>query len=208
VIHHTVLYTGRHFTTNTYTGRPASHHRVLALVHLDVSEFDAAKQAKCRSGTPAKRVGPVEVTASRQARGNRVLCAAQCHRPRLVDKKIKCDRNLPICSSCAVSNRQCMRYGMRLSWPQQTDRARAKLGLQTRSSFAPCNIRPNWFLNVTMGDVSLLESRIHGKNDPRREKRKMTKHQQENSPPYSLCANHGPRPTISLELGTIKRPRK
>lgn len=45
-----------------------------------------------------------------------------------IDRRISCDRGLPICLNCVRSNRQCMGYELRLSWPRATDRKRAMIG--------------------------------------------------------------------------------
>ncbi|KAH7310539.1 fungal-specific transcription factor domain-containing protein [Stachybotrys elegans] len=38
-----------------------------------------------------------------------------------IDRKIRCDRHLPVCSNCIRSGRVCQGYGVRLSWPREDD---------------------------------------------------------------------------------------
>ncbi|KFA70654.1 hypothetical protein S40285_08406 [Stachybotrys chlorohalonatus IBT 40285] len=40
-------------------------------------------------------------------------------------RKIQCDRALPTCQKCVQSGRQCLGYGIRMSWPKITDKKRA-----------------------------------------------------------------------------------
>ncbi|KAI1266383.1 hypothetical protein F5Y18DRAFT_28123 [Xylariaceae sp. FL1019] len=44
------------------------------------------------------------------------------------DRRVRCDRALPTCSSCARLNHKCQGYGVRLSWPKQGDRKRSLVG--------------------------------------------------------------------------------
>lgn len=48
-----------------------------------------------------------------------------------LDRRISCDRGLPVCLHCIRSNLQCQGYGMRLSWPKASDRKRALHGIAT-----------------------------------------------------------------------------
>ncbi|KFA49201.1 hypothetical protein S40293_07200, partial [Stachybotrys chartarum IBT 40293] len=41
-----------------------------------------------------------------------------------VDRKVRCDRGLPGCATCARSHKTCHGYGIRLSWPRADDRKR------------------------------------------------------------------------------------
>ncbi|KAH7024863.1 fungal-specific transcription factor domain-containing protein [Microdochium trichocladiopsis] len=43
-------------------------------------------------------------------------------------RKVRCDRSLPHCKTCAKSNRECQGYGVRLSWPREHDPKRSLLG--------------------------------------------------------------------------------
>lgn len=41
------------------------------------------------------------------------------------DRRVHCDRVVPICSQCSVSKLKCKGYALRLSWPSAGDRRRS-----------------------------------------------------------------------------------
>ncbi|KAH7113922.1 fungal-specific transcription factor domain-containing protein [Dactylonectria estremocensis] len=43
-------------------------------------------------------------------------------------RKVLCDRTVPTCRRCAAQGRECLGYGLRLSWPRESDRRRAIRG--------------------------------------------------------------------------------
>ncbi|KAL7904976.1 fungal-specific transcription factor domain-containing protein [Trichoderma velutinum] len=53
------------------------------------------------------------------------------------DRRVACDRQVPSCSKCIRSNRECLGYGVRLSWPRASDSKRAMVAMSsTRSLLA------------------------------------------------------------------------
>ncbi|KAL6786465.1 fungal-specific transcription factor domain-containing protein [Trichoderma sp. SZMC 28012] len=53
------------------------------------------------------------------------------------DRRVACDRQAPSCSKCTRSNRECLGYGVRLSWPRTNDSKRAMVAMSsTRSLLA------------------------------------------------------------------------
>jgi hypothetical protein len=46
----------------------------------------------------------------------------------LVDRKVRCDRAIPVCQRCYQANRECKGYSVKLSWPREKDRRRAIVG--------------------------------------------------------------------------------
>jgi hypothetical protein len=49
-----------------------------------------------------------------------------------LDRKILCDRRVPVCQQCARSKRSCNGYGLKLSWPKPGDGRRAMVVKQQR----------------------------------------------------------------------------
>ena len=70
--------------------------------------------------------------------------------------KIGCDQGFPACQNCLQSNKNCLGYGLRLSWPRASDRRRAIIS--NRSSPAVTQ-RPSsgWprFINTSTWDIDL-----------------------------------------------------
>lgn len=73
-----------------------------------------------------------------------------------VDRKIRCDAQLPICLNCIRAGRSCEGRGLRLAWPKSNDKRRsltaipAKLPSQRR-------FKRTCFLNTTGEDIELLD---------------------------------------------------
>ncbi|KAL7958004.1 fungal-specific transcription factor domain-containing protein [Trichoderma compactum] len=50
------------------------------------------------------------------------------------DRRVACDRRVPSCSKCIRSNRECLGYGVRLSWPRTSDSKRAMVAMPSTRS--------------------------------------------------------------------------
>ncbi|KAH7166529.1 fungal-specific transcription factor domain-containing protein [Dactylonectria macrodidyma] len=76
------------------------------------------------------------------------------------NRKIGCDKNMPSCNNCTRTNRQCLGYGLRLTWPdQQIRRSKSQANQPNSESETRIEIRPtqqrDWqFLNFTYEDVA------------------------------------------------------
>jgi hypothetical protein len=51
-----------------------------------------------------------------------------------VDRRVACDRQVPSCLNCTKSNRKCLGYGVRLSWPRISDSKRAIVAMSSARS--------------------------------------------------------------------------
>ncbi|KAF2452770.1 fungal-specific transcription factor domain-containing protein, partial [Lineolata rhizophorae] len=72
----------------------------------------------------------------------------------LLDRKIFCDRELPICRNCVRANRLCGGYGTRLSWPREHDKRRGVVAYTTvKFPVAPRIGRQ--FINTSSWDIEL-----------------------------------------------------
>ncbi|KAH7327722.1 fungal-specific transcription factor domain-containing protein [Stachybotrys elegans] len=69
------------------------------------------------------------------------------------DRRVQCDRTLPVCQRCTSSNRQCLGYGMRLSWPRPNDRKRAMVA--STAVQRALESGSDDFINTTWRDVEL-----------------------------------------------------
>lgn len=70
--------------------------------------------------------------------------------------KIGCDLSFPACQNCLQSKKKCMGYGLRLSWPQNSDRRRAiVLDQQTLPAQQSLSFRRLRFLGTTTSDLDL-----------------------------------------------------
>ncbi|KAH7140025.1 fungal-specific transcription factor domain-containing protein [Dactylonectria estremocensis] len=76
------------------------------------------------------------------------------------DRKIGCDKSMPSCNNCIRTNRQCLGYGLRLTWPDrktrkgkgQVDQANSAFDTQTEIRLTQ---QRGWqFLNFTFEDVA------------------------------------------------------
>ncbi|KAL6691247.1 fungal-specific transcription factor domain-containing protein [Trichoderma pleuroticola] len=50
------------------------------------------------------------------------------------DRRVACDRQVPSCSKCIRSHRECLGYGVRLSWPRASDSKRAMVATSSTGS--------------------------------------------------------------------------
>jgi hypothetical protein len=74
-----------------------------------------------------------------------------------LDRKIRCDRGLPICSNCVRSKRDCRGYGIRLSWPAESDEKRfvvVKPVSERRRSQIPRSSNVS-FINASFWDMEM-----------------------------------------------------
>ncbi|KAF2792458.1 hypothetical protein K505DRAFT_307580 [Melanomma pulvis-pyrius CBS 109.77] len=86
------------------------------------------------------------------------------------DRKIACDKHLPTCQNCRHSGRECLGYGMRLSWPRKNDQKRA---ITSEVPDQPQELSSFWFLgadfvNVFSSDVELSDNTLNSVSMPRR----------------------------------------
>ncbi|KAI5868244.1 fungal-specific transcription factor domain-containing protein [Durotheca rogersii] len=75
-----------------------------------------------------------------------------------IDRKVRCDRGLPACSTCLRSNRVCQGYNLRLSWPRGNDKKRLILGPDPekgRKSRPRSTRRARW-VHATSWDVGVF----------------------------------------------------
>ncbi|PYH88132.1 hypothetical protein BO71DRAFT_392147 [Aspergillus ellipticus CBS 707.79] len=72
------------------------------------------------------------------------------------DRRILCDRTLPICTQCSQSNRTCKGYGIRLSWPKASNTRRAVVGrLPSHSKSAVRRFSDARQVNISTWDLEL-----------------------------------------------------
>ncbi|KAI1758517.1 fungal-specific transcription factor domain-containing protein [Hypoxylon sp. FL1150] len=71
------------------------------------------------------------------------------------DRRISCDRAVPICTQCSQSKRHCKGYGLRLSWPNASNRRRAVVA----RPFFSRNKRSDWpkthLITVSSWDIEM-----------------------------------------------------
>jgi hypothetical protein len=72
----------------------------------------------------------------------------------IIDRRISCDRGLPVCLNCARTNRQCQGYDVRLSWPRTNDRKRAMVG-ETPMRIEANGIYPLRIVNTFNSDIEI-----------------------------------------------------
>ena len=74
------------------------------------------------------------------------------------ERKIGCDRSVPVCTRCLRSGRQCLGYDLRLIWADQPDGRRKKpLAVDTTGWGPPTSTQyGTQFLNVGFGDIALI----------------------------------------------------
>ncbi|SPO07747.1 uncharacterized protein DNG_10442 [Cephalotrichum gorgonifer] len=74
-----------------------------------------------------------------------------------IDRKISCDRAVPACSNCVRSNRVCKGYGLRLSWPRDSDRKRSMIGPvpPQRQRGRQVGSPSTWAIHVSSWDMEL-----------------------------------------------------
>ncbi|KAM0481983.1 hypothetical protein ACHAPX_003317 [Trichoderma viride] len=74
------------------------------------------------------------------------------------ERKIGCDRGLPVCHNCTRTGRRCLGYGVRLLWPDRHDGRRKDSGFVVYSPPEnPLELSETYglhFLNVTNSDVA------------------------------------------------------
>lgn len=72
--------------------------------------------------------------------------------PLPVDLKVACDRTLPSCQNCRTRKQACLGYGLKLSWPRESDRRRfSRAGAHY---LAPVQAGRPGFINTTVEDMS------------------------------------------------------
>ena len=72
------------------------------------------------------------------------------------DRKVRCDLGYPKCSNCLHAKRECSGYGLRLSWPRESDERRAiTYSPPSANSAVPDKLDTVGldFLNVSTSDV-------------------------------------------------------
>ena len=72
--------------------------------------------------------------------------------------KIGCDQGVPACQNCLQSKKKCLGYGLRLSWPQASDRRRTLV--TDHQTFLPAKLnqrsdRRTRFINTSTRDLDL-----------------------------------------------------
>lgn len=73
-----------------------------------------------------------------------------------LDRRISCDRTLPLCLHCVRSNRQCKGYELRLSWPRATDRKRAMIGpAPSKVKGSSIGTSPLRLMNTSVSDIEI-----------------------------------------------------
>lgn len=74
------------------------------------------------------------------------------------ERKIGCDRGLPVCHNCTRTGRRCLGYGVRLLWPDRHDGRRKDSGFVVYTPPEnPLELSDTYglhFLNVTNHDVA------------------------------------------------------
>ncbi|KAI0159547.1 fungal-specific transcription factor domain-containing protein [Xylariaceae sp. FL1272] len=77
-----------------------------------------------------------------------------------IDRKVRCDRSLPACATCARSKRICHGYGLRLSWPREDDNKRFAVGLASDSQafYHPANFSALHMVHTTNRDIELYRT--------------------------------------------------
>jgi hypothetical protein len=74
------------------------------------------------------------------------------------ERKIGCDRDLPVCHNCTRTGRQCQGYGLRLLWPDRHDGRRKDSGFVVyEPPENPLEASKSYgvhFLNVNHNDVA------------------------------------------------------
>jgi hypothetical protein len=76
------------------------------------------------------------------------------HLPGHIERKIHCDRTQPSCQKCTQSNRTCLGYGLRLSWPKSNKSKRMLLGPRVWGSTHTPNGRL-MLLNTAVWDMEV-----------------------------------------------------
>lgn len=70
----------------------------------------------------------------------------------LAEQKIACDKTLPHCRNCLKKGRQCLGYGLKLSWPRKGDQRRSA-SLRKEHYIIPIRTSEASFINATSEDV-------------------------------------------------------
>ncbi|KAG9254393.1 fungal-specific transcription factor domain-containing protein [Emericellopsis atlantica] len=71
------------------------------------------------------------------------------------ERKLRCDRKLPHCTSCEQAQRSCPAYKQSLSWPKPNDRKRSIVGPRTRpaSRLPAAQVKASRWMNVGIEDI-------------------------------------------------------
>ncbi|KAL7785832.1 fungal-specific transcription factor domain-containing protein [Trichoderma ceciliae] len=67
-------------------------------------------------------------------------------------QKVACDKTLPHCKNCTKKGRQCLGYGLKLSWPRKGDERRSA-SLRRGHFIIPMRSKDTIFINATSEDV-------------------------------------------------------
>ncbi|KAH6876623.1 fungal-specific transcription factor domain-containing protein [Thelonectria olida] len=70
-------------------------------------------------------------------------------------RKVLCDRTVPTCRRCADLGRECLGYGLRLSWPRESDRRRAIQGPTPPAKAIQRKSRHGQLINVFPWDIEM-----------------------------------------------------
>lgn len=81
----------------------------------------------------------------------------QCHGIliQILDRRILCDKAVPICGCCIKARRICTGYGLRLSWPKENDSKRAIVAPPPQSHSESLEIMEMHMINASERDVEV-----------------------------------------------------
>lgn len=68
------------------------------------------------------------------------------------EQKIACDKTQPHCNNCVKKGRQCLGYGLKLSWPRKGDERRSA-SLHKKHFILPVRSKEAIFVHATSEDV-------------------------------------------------------
>ncbi|KAL6875812.1 fungal-specific transcription factor domain-containing protein [Trichoderma longibrachiatum] len=79
-------------------------------------------------------------------------------------QKIACDKTLPHCRNCLKKGRQCLGYGLKLSWPREGDRRRSASS-RKEHYIIPIRSSEASFINTTSDDVRESQDQVLSRYD-------------------------------------------
>ncbi|TFB01675.1 hypothetical protein CCMA1212_006371 [Trichoderma ghanense] len=79
-------------------------------------------------------------------------------------QKIACDKTLPHCRNCLKKGRQCLGYGLKLSWPRKGDQRRSA-SLRKEHYIIPIRTSEASFINATSEDVKASQEQTLSRYD-------------------------------------------
>lgn len=74
-----------------------------------------------------------------------------------LERKVRCDLQLPRCNNCTKAKRVCQGYGTKLSWPRNGDRKRAIIQRATHHAVNTHHADFQRFLHSSFWDITLSE---------------------------------------------------